>query len=397
MSIKKNITAAGMALVCAGAISLSASADTITSAVSVGVKYYQTDTKVDDFATNATYASNAFGSISTCTSSSCITSPTATQLREALKANVVFLNSHASASSMTFKYKSGSSLRNFDIKCSTNNSNDVSLSSIDLSNVKLMQFFGCSTAASSTSLAHTAYSQGAGTSIGFRGEISTRTATGRKWVNAYLDALKDGYNVTKACNLASTKYPDTSIEDNLLIIGYPYLTIASSSKSNSKIDIQSNMGSSINELDVSHMDFTENSAFSLAAAIDDTITPEEYTCTFHYYNDEKTAGAVSFVYKISDNITTNKCLTFSIENGEITNVFSNNLDKVIRNDSVIDKYNNLCSSASTMSINALSTNTINEDEQYFYDCTTGKMYYSYVTYTEDEGGNVIDHVYEMEM
>lgn len=396
MSIKKNIAAASIALLCAGTVSLSASADTITTAVSVGVKYYQTDTKYDDFATNATYASNAFGSISTCTNSSCITSPTAIQLREALKSNVVFLNSHASANSMTFKYKFGTTLRDFDIRSSSNNSSDVSLSDIDLSNVKLMQFFGCNTAASSTSLAHTAYSKGVDTSIGFRGEISTRTTTGRKWVKAYLDALKDGYNVTQACSLASTKYPNTTIEDNFLIIGYPFLTIASSSRSNLKYDMPSSL-SSISEFDVSQMNLTKDTAYCLATTIDSTITPEEYTCTFTYFNDEKTAGAISFVYKIGENITTNKCLTFSIENGEITNVFSNNLDKEISNDAVINKYNQLGSVASSMLVNPLSTSIINEDESYFYDCTTGKVYYSYITYTENEDGSIVDNVYEIEL
>lgn len=93
--ITKKLIVWGLTLACACSLAPSASAGSIVTATSVGVNYnYENDdgtTSTHDFVTNATNANAAYSSISTCNNASLITAPQAAQLREAIKANVVFL------------------------------------------------------------------------------------------------------------------------------------------------------------------------------------------------------------------------------------------------------------------------------------------------------------------
>lgn len=220
--ITKKLIVWGLTLACACSLAPSASAGSIVTATSVGVNYnYENDdgtTSTHDFVTNATNANAAYSSISTCNNASLITAPQAAQLREAIKANVVFLNSHANAGFIRFKYYYGTTLRNFDVRASTTNSSYVSLSDLSLSNVDLIQFFGCHTAennSSGDSLISVAHSKGADLAVGFEGTISTRTTAGRNWLNVYQSKLASGNSWISAFAAACAAQPGTNIQSNM--------------------------------------------------------------------------------------------------------------------------------------------------------------------------------------
>lgn len=400
--ISKKLVAWGLTLTCVCSLNLSAFADSITSSTSVGVNYYYMNddgtTHTDDFVTNATNANTAYSSISTC-KASLITSPQASQLREALKANAVFLNSHGNTGFIRFKYYYGSTLRNFEVKTSTTNSSHVSLSDITLSNVDLIQFFCCHSAeknSSGDSLISVAYSQGADLAVGFEGTISTRTTAGRNWLNIYQSKLSGGNSWISAFAAACAAQPNTNIQSNMKYIGNSSLYIAPTSSTKS---LSSNNIMSIDIDDVTFnnkFDWSEETAFSIASDLNLEIDRNDYNCSFTLLNEDDNTGIFVFDYDIGENITSNKSYSVVITNGKVTNVYSNNENIQIDQSIIDNKYSTLSTVAAQTALPISLENVVDTEEQYTYDCSTGKLTYTYVVYTEEDGV-IIDNVFEMEI
>lgn len=400
--ITKKLIVWGLTLACACSLAPSASAGSIVTATSVGVNYnYENDdgtTSTHDFVTNATNANAAYSSISTCNNASLITAPQAAQLREAIKANVVFLNSHANAGFIRFKYYYGTTLRNFDVRASTTNSSHVSLSDLSLSNVDLIQFFGCHTAennSSGDSLISVAHSKGADLAVGFEGTISTRTTAGRNWLNVYQSKLASGNSWISAFAAACAAQPGTNIQSNMRYTGNSSLSIAPTSSTQS-------LSSNTMSIDIDNVkfddkiDWSEETAFSIASELNLGIDINDYNCSFTLLNEDDNAGVFVFDYDIGENITSNKSYAVVIMDGKVTNVFANNENVQINQDVIANKYSTLSSAVAQTASPISLENVVDTEEQYTYDCSTGKLTYTYVAYTEEDGV-IIDNVVELEV
>ncbi len=397
----KKVTAVGLLLACIGIMATPVSAVSITTATSVGVNYHYVKdgtTSTHDFVTNVNNANSAYSSIPTCINASALTTPQAAQLKEAIKANVVFLNSHGDAGLMRFKYYYGSTLRNFDIKTSTTNASHVSLDDITLSNVNLIQFFGCHTAeedSSGNSLLSVARSQGADLAVGFNGTISTRTTAGRDWLDVYHSKLASGNTWISSFAAACVAEPNTNIQANMKYSGNSSLTIAPTSTAQNISASNLNFDVSEHEaITISADDWSESNAFEVAADLNLNIDSEEYNCSFTLLNEEDNSGIYVFDYNVGENITSDKAYAVVVMNGKVADVISNNIEVEIDKEEIAQKYNTLSTAAvQTASQNSLE-NIVNTEERYTYDCSTGKLTYTYVVYTKEDGV-IVDNVFEL--
>lgn len=99
-----------------------------------------------------------------------------------------------------------------------------SIKSLDLTNMTLVMFIGCETAAGGEgglNLPTVAVEQGARTSVGFRGSIDCATAN--NWTEDFFDLIKNGLSVSAACAqlAANNKYAGTGLA-TFEICGYDY-------------------------------------------------------------------------------------------------------------------------------------------------------------------------------
>ncbi len=404
-NITNKLTALALTLTCICSMATTASAASITSATSVGVYYnYVNDevTRTDDFVTNVTNSNSAYSSISTCTNAALLTTPQAAQLREALKANVVFLNSHGNPGLIRFKYYNGGSLVNFDVKTSTTSTSHVSLADITLSNVNLIQFFGCHTAeedSSGNTLISVARSQGADLAVGFNGEITTRTTVGRAWLNEYHSKLVSGNNWISSFAAACAAKPNTSMQTCMRYLGNSSLTIApiSSAQKLSTNVVNLDISDSVyKNISINSEDWSEDTAFRVASQLKLGIDSNDYNCTFTLLNEEDNTGIFVFDYDVGENITSNKAYAVIIMEGKVTDVISNNVNVQINKEVIAQKYKTLSTTAAQVASKISLENIVNVEEQYTYDCSTDKLTYTYVVYTEEDGV-VVDNVFELEV
>ena len=95
-------------------------------------------------------------------------------------------------------------------------------------------------------------------------------------------------------------------------------------------------------------------------------------------------------------VKTLKAYAVVVENGEVTDVFSNNDEIQIDKDVITQKYKTLSSMAVQTNLQNTHSNVISTEEQCTYDCSTGKLTYTYIAYTEEDGV-IVDNVFEYEV
>ena len=72
------------------------------------------------------------------------------------------------------------------------------------------------------------------------------------------------------------------------------------------------------------------------------------------------------------------------------------LTEQINQDVIANKYSTLSSAVAQTASPISLENVVDTEEQYTYDCSTGKLTYTYVAYTEEDGV-IIDNVVELEV
>ena len=98
-------------------------------------------------------------------------------------------------------------------------SNNSSLNSADLSNMKLIMFIACNTGRGSqggNNLPTKVVNKGATCSVGFTQTINCATAN--KWTVSFSKRMENGESVSAACNALSTTYPTGNL-DSYVICG----------------------------------------------------------------------------------------------------------------------------------------------------------------------------------
>ena len=138
---------------------------------------------------------------------------------------IFFINGHAnpisilSASSDTAKNRTGITV-GYDSTVSEDGEFTVAgLQSTNMSGSRLILFVGCSTGAwpntsenpYSTNLPIRAVERGANAALGFRKLISSRFGDGPNWLNAFNQAIVNGYTIDGANAYACTQYPNSDL------------------------------------------------------------------------------------------------------------------------------------------------------------------------------------------
>lgn len=389
-------------------------------AYSIGVSYYHEDSETyDNFITNVTSAKTAFSSMPSITKSYLKTTPTFTYLKSSnpngyrvIGSDIVFLNSHANPSEIVFKYESGSSVIKTGVTKGADTSKYVGISSTDMSNVDLISFVGCSTASGSSNLTRAAITSGANAAVGFDSTISSRTSSGKLWLESYVNNLADGASISYAVYLAGVDSPNSSLKEHVCLfgLGVPYPLPSNSlnqlspynvnypERDRIKIQVDSNQRISTNNA-INAFDNID-SIIDIISDVDKDFSIDNYKVSKNVYNSEQNTGAVYFTYYINDFIKTNKCYSAYIENGQLKEITSS-LDKKTHFNSTAnteelakkaDEFMPALSYSSQFSM--LYKNYADNTKEYVYDYETNTLSYIEVNYTYGENGEIIDHVYE---
>lgn len=395
--IFKKLSTAGMSAVLAGVMSLNAFA--ASSAVSYGVKYYSSadSTTYNDYEKNARAAQEIYATIPSMTSTY-NPRPSKETFKESLKANVIFLNSHANITYMTFRYKYGGTFYRTDIKSGTSTDSDIGLADVDMSNVDLVTFVGCKTAASSSTINLTAaaMNSGAETAVGFKNNTYSTNTSGRKWCNAYNTYLAEGETVSEAIAQATidTDCGITLDKESIVILGNPYNTIApKSTKATSSESVSLSEKCKIGmAVDTS---LKADDAYDLAVDLGINVSPDEFTCYVNMFHKESNTGMIVFHEYVDEGIYTSKRYVIYIEDGKVADVFGHDTDKSVSSDFIMSKYSELSTVAEAAAINLTYDNVVEEKEGCSYDYSTGKLTYLHAVLTEDEDGTIVEHVQEV--
>lgn len=102
------------------------------------------------------------------------------------------------------------------------------MSNLDLKNLDLAMFIGCTTAYGGTSgpnLASVAVKQGAQTAVGFSKEINCSIAN--NWTMQFFQYIEEGYSVQAACKklAGNSTYGATTLGTSYIICGYKSLVL----------------------------------------------------------------------------------------------------------------------------------------------------------------------------
>lgn len=380
------------------------------TAACFGNKYHESSTttvaQAHNFETNAVNAKNAYAQISDVTATRY--TPTASNLNSKLNSNIVFLNSHASQHSMTFKFFNNSVYTVTTIGDGTSQDVSVDISDIDLSNVELISFVGCKSAVGTTNITTTAISQGAKVAIGFKDTIESRSSQGKAWLKSYNSYLAQGCPVSQAVFNATNDNPTSDLGTDVLIRGNGGITIANSTNTAARsvtakngsvnISVPIELQSIKNKMYINDEDVT-----ALAEKVADyypEFNSEEFKVTQNIFNEETKTGYVSFDYYIDDTIRTDKAYLIYIENGiakEI--VYSldgyNNTRTVTNENSVISRMNAFAAPTSVVNTkNIARENVVSNEVKYIYSYKTDELTYLETVFYEADGV-IIDEVNEV--
>lgn len=406
-------------------------------AYSIGTVFAVPKHNGDNFKTNAINAANKYAQISG-VRSYYNTEPDYTYMRgnnprgqRRIGSYIVFINGHANqeticaASSNTTANRTG-------IKAGydgTTTDSDgyvytmAGLQSTNMSGVGIISFIGCHTGAwpnaeFSTSLPLRAVERGANAALGFRNDISSRVNYGPEWLNAYNQALVNGYTIDGALTYACMQYPTSNMSSCVMAEG----------NVNSKINPI--LTRSLNDLEIDdykHLQITNPNIYIIAEKYDEekplyecqdkyeeiieliqsqdkSFNINEYKVTSNIVNEESGISHFYFTKYINDNIKTNKVYMITTKNNLVNNIIiagvkeeninnENSLNKNMLNteinqfainkdikvkEKLLSTNSNLQENKNISNVNALlSTDEAIEDiqEYYYYDYNNCELKY----------------------
>lgn len=405
------ITASGFVLFSTLTVNAHAATSASKTAASFGIKYYasETATSYDDFRTNAQNAQKAYASISDIGDKSVKYSPTKSMLTSKIDETVVFLNNHGNAHKMTFRFFDNSGTYTVSGVTDTSTASEyVNISSMDLSNVKLISFVGCETALGSSNLTKTAVKQGASAAIGFDEEIASRSTEGKKWLETYNDSLAKGDNVWVATGKA-IKASSSDLSQKLVIEGDDQVTIASStSRSNemtdgTAINIPLNLVLNEDKLRVSDDDI--NKITEEIIRIDPSFNISDYRISQNICYAKKEKGFVKYDYFIDDLIQTNRSYVVFIEEGVANRIVytlaedfkAKATETAVNEAELIHLCKNFNPPATIADFNSIDERNVEKySVEYFYDYDTKTLtYLETLFYANEPEGEIIDLMNEV--
>lgn len=197
------------------------------------------------------------------------------------------------------------------------------------------------------------------------------------------------------CGAACAVIPQTEIQKTMYYLGNSSLTIAPKTTRNldSNFNVDSISVSSLDNPDICFSNMTEDMAFKLASSLKLDINSDDYNCSIKSFPNDDATGVIVFDYKVGENIISNKAYSIIIENGKVTEVFSNNADKVVNKNLVAKKFEQLNNSVAFETTSLNCKNVVDTVEKFFYDCSTEKLTYSHIVFTE-ENGAIVENVFE---
>lgn len=341
MRFKKFKTMAVMALTAILAVNSSmvaSASDTTHYGYCIGVNHDSADSLSGDFTANVKYAATCYGMMDNyrgfyqnLPSVDYLRSETNPNGVRKLASDVVFLNGHANYYSMVFGESLGSGVY-YGEDAYDSSYQYAGLKSISTMNtVDLISFVGCSTAAGSENLTSVAHDQGATTSVGFTGPITSRFGEGPRWLQRYNDHLANGYSVQDAVNYASACYPDCDLSTYVKIYGSTSNTITNTDSLSLNVEMEVLESEDINvsvsdmqNCSLSSTDACEFEGFDILVSqlenLYDDFDVNNYKITINMYSDNQLDGMIMLTYYIGENIATNKAYVISVENGVATEI-----------------------------------------------------------------------------
>lgn len=354
---------------------------------------------------------------------------------------IFFINGHAnpisilSASSDTAKNRTGITV-GYDSTVSEDGEFTVAgLQSTNMSGSRLILFVGCSTGAwpntsenpYSTNLPIRAVERGANAALGFRKLISSRFGDGPNWLNAFNQAIVNGYTIDGANAYACTQYPNSDLSKCSMAEGdinsrvVPVTRYASMSEKKYEneykslvvpeqdIEIIIDEKNSDDEKALSKCENKYKEIIETIKTQDDDFNIDEYKVSSNCVNKENGVSYIYFTKYINDKIRTNK-VYFIKTNRNVVNditvagIKNENIEKVNRLDETyiedkIDKFNNQktqilsnklkCDNIKSIKLSEFSDNILkfddnikNIEEYYYYDYNTEELKYI-MEYTEN--------------
>ena len=126
---------------------------------------------------------------------------------------------------------------------------------------------------------------------------------------------------------------------------------------------------------------------------------ENWLCTVHYYNSEKTDGMVQFVYTIDKQIKTNRAVTFYIENAAIKRLTHSYLDARADEKNLLAAKAEFENTYEQEKINPLGDGWSITDEttDYVYNYKTEKLKYTFNLFLTEAESGIINNDYGTEV
>lgn len=420
-------------------------------AYSIGANFDSACGMSGDFTQNVKYAASSYGRRADITSSFYSTEPTYSYMRglnsngyRRIGSRIVFINGHANPNEIVAVAHNNSTYKTGICTGSDTTAGGYTfagLQSTNMSQVWLITFAGCTTAGNpgtTDSLIDVAYNRGASYTVGFEGEIYSRSNQGPEWLQVYNGALGGGQSVSSALTKACTAYPNCSMTYYMRNRGVAERTSQVLTNNASHINLQSTNDNSPKTLtekialepidnnyqviSTKHIEIDKNMtridkqpltnyAKQFSAIIneikifDTTFDTDNYKVTYRIYNPDSNLGYILFTYYIDSDIETNKVYMAQIENEKITSitlagVLKENIEKTTANEeSLKDKKINFISSkqekiaseqknnanlaklsikldsTQQMKTSTMAKNVENSNEKYYYDYNTEELKY----------------------
>ncbi len=414
-------------LACSPMVSSAAFATATKYAYSIGCNhgpYLGPNEYYGDFTPNVEYAAGAYGMISGIRSYKSF-KPYYGYLTEnnpngarRIASDVVFLNGHGNNKTIVFNsgntygiYATGVC---YGEDTPSGRYTFAGLDSTDWSQCDLISFVGCSTASNGiTNITWKAASKGANSAVGFKGPITSRSNSGRKWLQKYNDALANGYSIFESVQYAKSRVPDSDLGPNAQICGMLLNTIAPKSKNDlfsefivSEVQIMSSEFDDITDSKIPENEPTINAVLAVIKSMDSSFAADDYQMTINMFALERNFGTISFDY-CPNEIKTNKSYMAVIEEGVVTKVIASEVASAIIRREIEDIDVNDVSSLTRLvgkhktTINMMEKgssddNLLCERSGYYYDYHSATLYYKEAEFYIDPslGDVIVDVVTE---
>lgn len=331
--------------------------------------------------------------------------------KKQLASDILFFNGHASPKAMCFR----SNQNNTGIRY--NNTSQVVLNltydgipeevafagirSVDFQNVELVSFIGCSTgvewmndSTQVNSIAEIAHDRGAKASLGFTDSITSRSESGRKWVQDYVDSLCAGYTFQEALELASENLTSNLAKYFIPFGDINYRMVENTAKTRSVRNESNNLIKKAHKLEhvLPHYNYDQVKAsecvdyqelYDLIKSVDSSFDSEDYYLSTNFYSEELDSAIIRLQYYIEDKISTSKMYNIIYRDGEVTAIVKLPSSVLLRNEedgmeenllTRIQAYEKSQKERSIQKPNfEKNVNVVEEQQVYYYDYQTNEL------------------------